>query len=140
MSRYRLTWLAGSLATVATLAGCVERTMKISTDPEGARVIINDEEAGISPTKVSFLWYGDYEIILRKRGYETYKTHYRIDPPWYQIPPIDLVAETMIPTTIHDDHTLPTYKLKPVEPPPTEELVERAVELRNRALYESAER
>ena len=138
MSTVRLSLVFAGLAATSLVAGCVERTMKINTHPEGARVIINDEEVGVSPTKVSFLWYGDYEIILRKRGYETYHTHYRLDPPWYQIPPIDLVAETMIPGTIHDDRVLPTYTLAPAESPPAEALVDRAVKLRNRALFEDS--
>lgn len=114
--------------------GCVERTMKISTDPAGARVFVNDAEVGLSPVRVSFLWYGDYDLIFRKPGYQTLKTHYRIEPPWYQIPPIDLVAETMIPGTIRDEHVLPTYTLAPEQPPVREELVNRAVELRDRLI------
>ena len=63
-------------------SGCVERTMKIQTDPPGALVVVNDEEVGLSPVKFSFLWYGDYEIILRRVGYETLRTHYRVEAPW----------------------------------------------------------
>ena len=118
------------------LGGCVERTMKITTRPPGAVVIVNDEEVGLSPVRFSFLWYGDYEIILRMPGYETLKTHYRTKPPWYQWPPFDLVAETMIASTIHDEHVLPTFELEPAELPAIAEVVERAVELRDRALFE----
>ena len=119
---------------LVALGGCVERTMKIDSDPQGARVFVNDEEVGVTPAKFSFLWYGDYDLILRKDGYETLKTHYRIDAPWYQYPPIDLVAECLIPTTIKDEHVLPTYRLKPASVPPVREAVERAVQLRERAL------
>jgi hypothetical protein len=126
----------GAVAAVLllTIGGCVERTMKIQTDPPGALVVVNDEEVGVSPVKFSFLWYGDYDLILRKRGYETLKTHCRVDPPWYQIPPIDLIAETMIIGTLHDDHVLPTYVLDQAETPTAEEVIDRAVELRERAL------
>ncbi len=118
------------------VTGCVERTMKISSDPQGARVFVNDEEIGLTPAKLSFLWYGDYDIILRKDGFQTLKTHHRISPPWYQYPPIDLIAECLVPTMIKDEHVLPTYQLEPMRVAPVEEVVERAVQLRERALYE----
>jgi len=121
--------LVGTLA-----AGCVERTMKISTTPPGALVIVNDEEVGVSPVKFSFLWYGDYEILLRKQGYHTLRTHYRVDPPWFQLPPIDLVTETMVPGTLHDDHVLPTYELEPAEIIEPQDVVQRALDMRSRAL------
>lgn len=126
--------LAGSLT-----AGCVERTAKIQTDPPGALVLVNDEEVGVSPVTFSFLWYGDYDILLRKPGYKTLKTNHRLHAPWYQWPPFDLVAEVMIPVMIRDEHTLPVFVLDPAETPASDELVGRATELRDRALFEGAE-
>jgi len=108
--------------------------MRIDTRPSGALVIVNDEEVGVSPVKFSFLWYGDYDIVIRKSGYQTLRTHYRVDPPWYQWPPFDLIAETLIPQTIKDEHVLPTFELVPAEAPAVADVVERAMELRVRAL------
>lgn len=119
-----------------TVGGCVERTAKVITDPPGALVTINDEEVGVSPVKFSFTWYGDYDIILRKPGYETLKTNFRVHAPWHQYPPIDLVTETMLPFMIRDEHVLPTFVLKPAAPPAIADVVERATELRDRALFE----
>lgn len=128
--------LAIALAvTTLAVGGCVERTVRIDTRPAGARVIVNDEEVGVSPVEFTFLWYGDYDIILRKPGYETLKTHHRLDPPWYQIPPFDIVAELLIPATIRDEHVLPTFELESVAAASTEDVVTRAVELRERALF-----
>jgi len=138
MIRKRHWWLI-SLAAVLLVAGpigCVERTARIQTQPPGALVIVNDEEVGVSPVRFSFLWYGDYDIMLRKPGYKTLKTHHRIEAPWYQWPPIDLVAETLIPTTIRDEHVLPTFELEPLGPPTVSEIVAQAVELRDRATEE----
>lgn len=129
MNRLGMLTLAAAIS-VAALSGCVERTVKIETDPPGAVAVVNDEEVGVTPVKFSFLWYGDYDLILRKPGYETLKTHFRVDAPWYQLPPFDLVAETMIIGTVHDDHVLPPFELTVAEPPPAEELVQRAVEMR----------
>ena len=125
---------AGFLLLFAS--GCVERTVRIETKPQGALVVVNDEEVGVSPVKFSFLWYGDYDIILRKEGYRTLKTHHRINPPWYQLPPFDFVAEHLVATTIRDEHVLPPFELEPVGEQSASDIVMRASELRDRALYE----
>ena len=123
-------------AALLAPSGCVERNLRIDSDPQGARVFVNDREVGVTPVKVSFLWYGDYDIILRREGFKTLKTHYRVNPPWYQYPPIDLVAECLIPATIRDEHVLPTYRLEPTPVPSIDEVVERAVQTREQALSE----
>ncbi len=136
----RTGWSWVAIAAVAVLAGgCVERIAKIRTDPAGATVVINDEEVGVSPTRFAFTWYGDYDIILRKPGYRTLKTSFRVDPPWYQYPPIDVFAETLVPTTIRDEHELPVFTLEPDTPPTVEELVGRAVEIRENTLFTERE-
>ena len=126
---------AGVILVPLLLPGCVERTARIQTDPPGALVVVNDEEVGVSPVKFAFLWYGDYDIILRKPGYQTLKTHQRIDAPWYEWPPFDLVAEAIVPTLIRDEHVVPTFKLEAASQPAVSDVVERAVELRDQALY-----
>lgn len=135
MRRPIRTLTAALVLSALALSGCVERTVKIRTDPPNALVLINDEEVGLSPVKFSFLWYGDYDITIRKTGYETIKTHQRIDAPWWQFPPIDLVAEAFTPTTLHDDHELPTFTLQPTSQPSVEELIGRSEELRSRTRF-----
>lgn len=130
----RIAALAG-MASMLALSGCVERYMKIETRPAGARVIINDEEVGLSPAKTSFVWYGDYDIVIRKPGFKTIHTHHRLDPPWYQVPPFDLISETMVPGVIRDERTLPVFELETAEVAPATEVVERASEMRSRALF-----
>jgi hypothetical protein len=124
------------VCAVVALTGCVERTMKITTNPTGARVFLNDEEIGVSPVKTSFLWYGDYDVVIRKPGYKTLKTNYRVNAPWHQIPPIDLITECFLPGTIKDEHELPTFDLAAETTEPAADLVERAVEMRDRTLYQ----
>lgn len=133
MQRTHRALIAASIACLLT-AGCVERTMSISTRPEGGRVFINDEEVGLSPVKRSFLWYGDYEIVVRKEGYETARTNVQFDPPWYQIPPLDFISEVLVIGTIRDDRVVPVIDLSPTEVPPADEVVQRAMELRERAM------
>jgi hypothetical protein len=114
--------------------GCVRRTLTIRTAPEGSRVVLNDEEIGVAPVSVDFTWYGDYDVILRKEGYETLKTNHKLDAPWYQIPPIDLIAEAFVPWTIHDRREV-SFTLEPRQEPDRDQLIRGAKELRDRALY-----
>lgn len=75
------------------LAGCAQRTVDITSEPAGALVYLNGEEVGRTPLRYDFTWYSDYDVILRKDGYETLKTHHKIDPPLLFIPPLDLIGE-----------------------------------------------
>ncbi|MGE3181659.1 MAG: PEGA domain-containing protein [Phycisphaerae bacterium] len=133
----RSSTVLGLLVITLILTGCVERRLKITTNPPGALVTINDEEVGATPAKFSFLWYGDYDIIVRKPGYETLKTHYRITAPWYQWPFFDLIAETLVPWTIVDEHTVPELQLVQEQPPTVQEIVDRATQLREQAIFGS---
>lgn len=133
---HRLTCVVAVAATLLAPGGCVRRTMSINTDPQGARVFVNNDEVGTSPVSVDFTWYGDYELTFRKPGFETIHTHYRINAPWYQWPGIDFISEVLVPVEIHDHQTLPTYAMEPVILPEPDELVQRADEMRARAVFE----
>ncbi len=121
-------------ATALVATACVRRTLTFKTVPEGATVRLNDQDIGQTPVTVDFTWYGDYDIAYEKEGYETVRTHKRINAPWYQIPPIDLVAETLVPYTIHDRYVI-EEELEPTTQPSREELTQRAQEFRDRALF-----
>jgi hypothetical protein len=126
--------LAGVLAAVVLSAGCVRRTMTIRTEPEGARVALNDEEVGTSPVTVDFTWYGDYEVACRKDGYQTLQTHRRINAPWYQIPLIDFFTEVLLPMTIQD-HQEMSFTLEPAQEVDRKVLIDKAKALRDRAIF-----
>jgi hypothetical protein len=121
--------------TAFALTGCVRRSLTIRTEPDGALVYLNDEEVGRSPVTTDFLWYGDYEIIVRRDGYQTLRTHERINPPWYQVPPVDFFAEVLYVGRLHDQRFV-SYTLEPEQLPGRGELLERAAELRSQALSE----
>jgi PEGA domain-containing protein len=101
-------WLAMILAAMLC-GGCVQRTLTVRSDPPGALVYLNDEEVGRTPVTRNFLWYGTYEVEIRKEGYQTIKTEAKVWAPWWQWVPIDLVAE-LFPLT--DRHQL-SYTLHP---------------------------
>jgi len=129
-------WGLGGMAVVcaALAVGCIERTVSINTEPQGATVFLNDEEVGKTPLKVPFTWYGDYDIVIRKPGYQTIRTNHNIRTPWYETPGIDVFTECLIPITVHDDHVLETYTLLPQQPPERDELLKSADEARAEAL------
>jgi hypothetical protein len=74
-------------------AGCAHRSINITSQPDGALVYINGVEAGRTPMKYDFDIYGDFDVILRKEGYETLKTHQNLKTPVHELPPFDLLSE-----------------------------------------------
>lgn len=117
---------------LAALAGCVERELTITSEPPGALVFVSDQEVGRTPLKMPFTWYGDYEIIVRMEGYDTLKTHARLDAPIYEIVPFDLFSE-LAPWTYRDYRYL-HYKLKPFVKPSDSDLIDRATRMEKKTL------
>ena len=116
---------------VLLFTGCVEQTLTIQSDPPGALVYLNDQEVGRTPFTRNFTWYGDYDVEVRKDGYETIKTHQMIKTPLYLWPPFDLIAELQ-PTHVVDRREL-FYKMQPepLTPPEPGPVMSRAEELRS---------
>jgi PEGA domain len=97
------------LVLALLVTGCVRRTLTVKSDPPGALVHLNGVEVGRTPMSRDFTWYGTYDVVLRKEGYETLKTRGKVIAPWWQWVPIDLVAEVL---PLHDKRTL-AYTMKP---------------------------
>lgn len=114
-------------------SGCVERYISITSEPSGAIVWLNDEEVGATPIRIAFTWYGDYEVVLRKDGYETLKTSHKADAPVYQWVGLDFVSECLLPITFVDEHVW-EFSLDQKVQPSSEELVLRAQSLRTEAM------
>jgi hypothetical protein len=114
----------------AVLAGCVERKLTINTDPQGATVILNDQEIGVSPVTVPFNWYGDYWVRINKDGYQTLNTHRKLKAPLHDHLPFDFVAQILYPGQIVDAYEW-TFELAPKEYPTREQLIENGAKLRS---------
>ena len=125
-------WMVPGLVAALLLAGCVEREMTITSEPGGALVFVSDREVGRTPVSLPFTWYGDYDIILRRDGFQTLKTHAEINPPWYEVPPLDLLSH-VAPWTYRDQRFL-HYKLEALELPSDEKLIEDAEKMRKRTV------
>lgn len=111
-------------------SGCVERQLTIRTEPEGARITLNDEQIGRSPVTVSFNWYGDYWVRATKEGYATLETNRELKAPWHDWFPLDFFAQVLYPGRIVDS-TEWTFELAPRQDPTREELIEQAETIRS---------
>ena len=117
-----------SLIALTILAGCVERKLTIDTKPQGALVVLNDEEIGESPVTTNFNWYGDYCIRISKDGYETLNTHRELKGPWYDHFPFDFFAQIVNPNKIVDSYEW-MFELSPRQQVNIEELIQNAREM-----------
>ena len=115
-----------------TTDAAVRRRITIKTDPPGALVYIDDQEIGVTPVSTSFTYYGTRKIQIVKDGYETVTVLREIKPPWYQIPGIDFVTENLIRREFRDERLI-QFKLVPLKIRTTNELIQRGLELKQRA-------
>lgn len=81
------------LLVVPLFLGCAQRSLTITSEPAGAVVSLNGEEIGSTPVKYDFEFYGDYDVTLRKEGFETLKTNRKLKAPLSELPPFDLLRE-----------------------------------------------
>jgi hypothetical protein len=123
-------WIATLAVAAAALGGCVEREMKITSEPAGALVYVSDREVGRTPLSLPFTWYGDYDVLIRMDGYKTLRANADITPPWYEVPPLDLFSH-MAPWTYRDQRYL-HYKLEKQEELTDEQLIKQAEEMKLR--------
>jgi len=122
-------WFGLALCLAAILlAGCVERTLTINTEPQGAVVVLNDQEIGVSPVTVPFNWYGDYWVRAGKEGYETLNTHRRLKAPLIDYPPFDFFAQVLWPGRIVKAYDW-TFDLSPKVYPTRDELIQEGQSL-----------
>lgn len=129
MQKLSLSALSIVLILGLFVGGCVERRLTINTQPQGALVVLNDEEIGTSPVTVSFQWYGDYNVTIRKEGFETLNTHRKLKAPWYDAFPFDFFAQIVNPKRIVDSYEW-TFQLRDRKEPTRQELIRQAEELK----------
>lgn len=91
--------LAFGCLTLAMASGCVRRVIDITSDPPGARVWVNDREAGRTPCSVEFTHYGRYDVRLRREGYEPIVGFGDADAPVWDFVGCDLASE-VVPATM----------------------------------------
>ncbi|UYV11860.1 MAG: PEGA domain-containing protein [Phycisphaera sp.] len=110
------------------LAGCTSRTIVVTSEPPGALVTLNGVEVGATPLEVGFRYYGQYDLRLRKDGYQPLAAAPWANAPWYEYPPIDFIILPLpIETRIRWHYDLEAVS---VEQDAAEALIERGEEMR----------
>ena len=125
------------LVAVAVMTlGCVQRTIKIDSTPQGALVHLNDEEVGRTPLSVPFKFHGVYDVRLELDGYKPLWTKEEAKAPWWEVPGPDLIAEAVSDAhVIQDWH----FDLEPKLAVSDAEVVKRADELKTQLTGQTAE-
>lgn len=129
MTARRLT--AGLVALlVLHLCGCVERRFVIDTNVPGALVTVNNLPIGPSPADTSWDYSGKYMARAVAPGYKPAVAVLDVQAKWYEVPPLDFFFEALWPFHIED---VRRYRLilEPTEPVNTDELLQRAGDLRD---------
>jgi hypothetical protein len=129
----RHVWIAALVLAALVPSGCVRRRLMVRSNPAGALVYVDNQQIGTTPCSVDFTYYGTREIRLIKPGYETLTVNQPIPTPWYEVPPLDFVSENLAPSEIHDNRTV-SYNLVPQVIVPTQQLLDRADQLRQETL------
>lgn len=138
-TRSNMAWCVarGVIACVlacATMGGCMRRQLVITSEPSGALVHVNDVEVGTTPVSVDFTYYGTYDVLLEKDGFEPLRTSASARAPIYEWPPLDLAASAIpanIETTVRWNFVLEPVLESRVKPEVHEKaLVERARQMR----------
>ena len=111
------------------LAGCVERRVVIRTEPAGAEVYVDGRYVGTSPVEMSFDYYGNHPIRIKKRGYKVLMGTLRLKARWFGKPGVDFFTENLYPGTIFDRREA-TFRLVKAERADADEAVRRAEEAR----------
>lgn len=127
-------WLLGAVAILACFngGGCVKRRLTVRSNPPGARVLIDDQEIGVTPVSTSFTYYANRKIQLIKDGFEPLTVLSPFSAPWYEIPPLDLFSENFAGREIRDERAV-EFQLVPQQLVPEEVLLGRAEQLRGQA-------
>ncbi|MBI3856239.1 MAG: PEGA domain-containing protein [Planctomycetes bacterium] len=131
----RAVLLAALLAAALSQTGCVERLLAIHSDPPGAAVYLDGEKVGTTPCEVTYTWYGTRVLVLELSGFSLVSRGVVLDPPWWQLVPIDFITDVVIPMTIRDRLSV-SYTLDPapIDEKEVDAVLERADELRKRSV------
>jgi hypothetical protein len=95
----------------AGLPACVERKILVRSEPPGGVVLLDNKVVGVTPITLPFTFYGARKVEVRWDPFlppevppfeRAEETRY-LDPPWYQLFPLDFVFEHLWPFTITDE-------------------------------------
>ena len=93
------------LLLAAFLPSCVTRTLYVDSDPQGAQVFLDGRQVGVTPYAEEFDYYGVRRLELRHPGQVRLLTELDIERPWWQIFPISVVSDLLVPIPMKDRHS-----------------------------------
>lgn len=80
------------------LVGCrSSRVLKITSDPPGAEVRLDDRLMGTTPLEVPFLHYGTRRVTFYLEDHLTTSRIVDLEPEWYSAFPADYLSEVIVP-------------------------------------------
>jgi hypothetical protein len=90
------------------LVGCVERKLVIKPDPGDALVFVDGNEVALIQSEATYRYdhYGIHRVQARKAGFSVQEQLVTLDPPWYQVFPLDFFFDILWPATIEDSREL----------------------------------
>jgi hypothetical protein len=91
--------------------------MTFRTNPSGAMVYVDKQPVGLTPVSTGFTYYGTRNIEVVKDGYRTEKFLRKIHAPWYQIPPLDFISDTVWPFEQRDERIIDVQMTPDLEVP-----------------------
>ena len=103
LSKLRSIYLVAIAVLITTSSGCIRRRLTVRTNPPGATVYIDKQPIGLTPVSSSFTYYGTRNIEIVRDGYRTERFLRKFNPPWYAIPPLDFISETLWPFEKRDE-------------------------------------
>ncbi len=129
------------LALSALLAGCVTRTLTITSEPTGALVFVNEREVGRTPLICGFTFYGVYAVRLEKDGFKALWTKANAPQPWWEYPGVDLAVQATGPKHVNVDWHFTLETQEPADRRDAAEVAARAKAMReiNRLPAEQAD-
>lgn len=83
------------IAMLLVLPGCLQRRIRVTSEPPGAVVWVNDTEIGRTPAETTFTFFGDYDVRLALDGYEPVHEMRRAKAPLHEYPGPDLIAAAL---------------------------------------------
>lgn len=118
-----------TLMTLLMFSGCVQRTITITSEPQGALVFLNDEEVGRTPLTVPFVYYGVYDVRLEAEGCQTLWTKERAEQPMWDYMGPDIIAEALPwgAKSRQEWH----FKLPPAQPENQDAVISHAKQMRS---------
>ncbi|XZE54456.1 PEGA domain-containing protein [Planctomycetaceae bacterium SH139] len=132
VSQQRIRQLLAIFLLTLPCTGCVRRRLLVRTNPPGALVSVDNQVIGTSPAASSFTYYGTRDFRVELDGYRTETIRRQLRPPWYELPPLDFIVETLWPFEIRDERII-DIELVPQELAPVDTILTRAESLRNQS-------